>query len=163
MGIKQQQIDLFAKEHPRKYANMVKRVQAELLQRVSRVSAYHGKALWRQVEEMSPEERLKVLPLNLLSPYGTVLHTKYYIKVRTSFVSSVVWKNFRRSFLVTHSKCERCRKVATVVHHRSLYTVDRTIIAEGLLESLKHLERFEALCQDCHYDEHEDMIENEHG
>ena len=129
------------------------------------------KAMWRQFEEKTVEERLKefdtdtddeisIVPV----PYNIIIvHDKKWIKLRRSFRKSKEWEEFRLNFLKKHPKCNRCRKKAKVVHHISPFTLDTTVIHEGFLFGLKFENRFEALCGDCHYLEHEDLIESEKG
>lgn len=129
-----------------------------------RVHMGSKKPLWRVIDEMTPLERKVVLPTHVSARKGieVVTHTDYYIKARQSFVHSKEWRFFRSAFLELHPACVRCKSVKDLqVHHAGLFTVDVTLINEGFLLPLTHLERFEALCGDCHFGEHEELIVGE--
>ena len=127
------------------------------------------KALWRELEEMTPEQRGA-----MLLPEGigvgqqvdgqmmwTCEHTPVYLRARRSFEHSPQWKQFRQEFLEEHPVCARCGKKATVVHHRDNYTVDVTLIAWGFQWIFKRPECCQALCAECHYAGHERLIQAE--
>jgi hypothetical protein len=71
------------------------------------------------------------------------------------------WRHFREKYLGEHPRCARCGQPANVVHHTGFFTLDTTVINFGFLEVLEHPECFEALCNDCHYQEHKPLIEAE--
>jgi len=133
------------------------------------------KALWRIVEEMSPQERAHFLDpdrdmwmrMSLTipgEPEGAAVfcnHTPLYLKARRSFHHSPGWKAFRLHFLQDHPVCVGCGAPATVVHHTGLFTIDLTLIEWGFTWVFDHPECCQALCQDCHYQEHRQMIEAE--
>jgi hypothetical protein len=148
------------------------------------------KALWRQIEEMQPLERraflgevmitvvtqraakLRMAALRegrfrpfrgkeIIETRFLIPHTPLWIKARTSFYKSAEWKTFRQSFLEQHPQCARCGAKAQQVHHVPPFNLDATVIKEGFLEGLKHPDRFESICLDCHEREHEDLIKSE--
>jgi len=86
-------------------------------------------------------------------------HQKWFL-LRASFYRSEEWKRFRLQWLQDHPACVRCGRTDGIlqVHHAGHYNLDHTVMEEGFLEGLKHPERFETLCQDCHYKEHENLI-----
>jgi len=92
-----------------------------------------------------------------------ILHDERWIPLRDSFYHSKEWKQFRLQWIQAHLTCERCGCTDGVlqVHHRGSYTLDNTVLGEGFLEPLRHPERFETICKDCHYKEHEALIGNE--
>jgi uncharacterized protein (DUF983 family) len=141
-------------------------------------------ALWKKIEAMTPDERLEFLgcefmrltkysktgpPVTEYSKIGppgngwlsVIPHTQLWRKVRRSFNHSPEWKSFRAAYLKHHAICKRCGKPATVVHHRPPQNLDATVLNEGFLAPLQDESRFEALCQDCHYQEHEVLVASE--
>ncbi len=150
-------------------------------------------ALWRQIQEMTPQERAKEMPFRALidvhvpprmlrnaqgrALVGTELmdlvhvehavmcpiitHTKRWLKVRRSWMQSKEWLAFRQKYLQEHPVCTRCGAPAKVVHHIGGVNLDCTVINFGFLEILEYPECFEALCVECHYQEHKDLIEAE--
>jgi tetratricopeptide (TPR) repeat protein len=90
-------------------------------------------------------------------------HSKIWISLRKSFYGSNDWKQFRIQWLQKYPVCVRCGRTDVVlqVHHAGQYSLDNTVIDEGFLEGLKHSERFETLCVECHYHEHKPLILHE--
>jgi len=125
-------------------------------------------AKWRIFEKLQPEERLKEIKvkknveLGYTTPYNIIIvHNKKWIELRDSFNRSKEWQNFRLDFLKKHPKCEECSKKASVVHHKTPFTLDLTVVYEGFLFGLQFESRFQSLCMDCHFGEHEKMIDYE--
>jgi len=120
------------------------------------------KALWRELEEMTPEQRAdRLLPKDVQvwdkvegQPMPICPHTDDYIKVRGSFTHSPEWRRFRQKFLEAHPVCERCGRKADSVHHRESYRVEVTLIAWGFRWVFARPECCEALCTECHYAGH---------
>ncbi len=138
------------------------------------VSGQGSQALWKKIEAMTPDERREFLGCDFMGltkysktgPPGddwvqVIPHTELWLKVRRSFNHSPEWKAFRAAYLKRHTRCDRCGEAAIVVHHRSPQNLDATVINEGFLAPLQDESRFEALCQDCHYKEHETLIASE--
>lgn len=87
----------------------------------------------------------------------------------TSFYNSKAWERCRLAFL--QSKffiCERCEGAALIIHHKEYLTPDNINDPNVSLS----WDNLEALCQDCHNNEHhgsgegatrEGMYFNEHG
>ena len=87
----------------------------------------------------------------------------------SSFYNSIAWIKCRLAFL--QSKffiCERCEGAASIAHHKEYLTPDNINDPNVTL----NWENLEALCQDCHNNEHhgsgegatrEGMYFNEHG
>jgi 5-methylcytosine-specific restriction endonuclease McrA len=92
-----------------------------------------------------------------------IRHTNIWINLRKSFNYSEEWAHFRMQWLQTHPACVRCGRTDVVlqVHHAGQNSLDSSVMEEGFLEGLKHPERFETLCVECHYQEHKPLILNE--
>lgn len=105
-------------------------------------------------EEEGPEDLLAAITW-----HRVIVHDETWIKLRTSFYDSREWREFRQVWLAEHPACTRCGRTdgILVVHHTDDYTVDSTVIDEGFLEGLRHPERFETLCNDCHQEMHIDL------
>jgi hypothetical protein len=127
------------------------------------------KALWRELEEMTPEQRGDTLLTGEVAAGipvdGCTMwiceHSPLYLKARRSFHHSAEWKRFRREFLEEHPVCVRCGAPATVVHHINAYTIDKTLIAWGFSWIFEHPECCAPLCHECHYEEHKGLIASE--
>lgn len=128
-------------------------------------------ALWRQIEEMTFEQRMELfqpdtgvrmaIPGQAEDTFPICPHSELYIRARRSFSHSKEWKEFRQKFLTRHPVCGRCGEPATVVHHRVPYNVDHTLVRLGFTWVFRHPECCGALCQECHYREHEPLIAQE--
>lgn len=92
-----------------------------------------------------------------------VVHDRAWKRLRGSFNNSTEWREFRLEWLAEHPACVRCGQMDGIlqVHHVGLDTLDMTVMEEGFLEGLKHPERFETVCQDCHYLGHLSLINGE--
>ncbi len=92
-----------------------------------------------------------------------VVHDRAWKRLRGSFNNSTEWREFRLEWLTEHPVCVRCGQMDCIlqVHHVGLDTLDMTVLEEGFLEGLKHPERFETVCQDCHYLGHLSLINGE--
>ena len=89
------------------------------------------------------------------------IHDELYIKARDSFYRSKEWKNFRQAFLERYPLCQRCGKQAVHVHHIEGFEIDSTILRDGFLKPLEDWKRFEAICGECHFMQHEELIKYE--
>jgi len=98
-------------------------------------------------EKEGPEDLLAAITWRRV-----IVHDETWIKLRTSFYDSREWREFRQAWLAEHSVCTRCGRTdgILIVHHTGDYHIDLTVINEGFLESLRHPERLETLCNDCH-------------
>jgi len=94
--------------------------------------------------------------LGALTWRRTIIHDETWIKLRTSFYDSREWREFRQAWLAEHSACTRCGRTdgILVVHHTGPYSLDNTVLNEGFLEGLRHPDRLETLCNDCHQEMH---------
>ena len=92
-----------------------------------------------------------------------VIHDIAWIRLRSSFYGSREWKEFRLEWLAEHPACVRCGRMDGIlqVHHAGLTSLDETVMEEGFLEGLKHPERFETICRDCHELDHQELIKSE--
>ena len=92
-----------------------------------------------------------------------IKHNDKWIRVRNSFTNCKEWDYFRLQWLQTHLTCVRCGRTDGVlqVHHAGHYNQDSVVMEEGFLEGLKHPERFETLCEACHYAKHMGLIKSE--
>ena len=92
-----------------------------------------------------------------------VIHDIAWIRLRSSFYGSREWKEFRLEWLAEHPACVRCGRMDGIlqVHHAGLTSLDETVMEEGFLEGLKHPERFETICRDCHELDHQGLIKSE--
>ncbi len=137
-------------------------------------------AFWRQFEMANPEERKKMLKVQVTEKNelkklkkhfseevvqlmtNTVLHDQNWIKMRNGFYQSAEWKKFRLNWIETNKTCVKCHRgkeeVTLQVHHTGKYALDMTVMKEGFLESLKHPERFETMCRECHFNEHQGLV-----
>lgn len=102
-------------------------------------------------EEEGPEDLLEALTWRRV-----IVHDETWIKLRTSFYDSREWREFRQAWLAEHPACTRCGRTDSilVVHHIGDYSLDSTVLEEGFLEGLRHSDRLETLCNDCHQEEH---------
>lgn len=67
------------------------------------------------------------------------------------FYFSTAWNETRKAYLLSqHYLCERCEQPAKIVHHRKYLTPDNIHNTELTLG----WDNLEALCQDCHNQEH---------
>ena len=71
------------------------------------------------------------------------------------FYKSKAWEDCRKSYLASHSLCERCLKKghivpAKIVHHKIELNTEN--VTDPSI-ALNH-QNLEALCQDCHNKEH---------
>lgn len=107
------------------------------------------KVPWEEGEE--PEDLLAALTWRRV-----IVHDETWIKLRTSFYDSREWREFRQAWLADNPECTRCGRIdsSNTVHHIGDYSLDHTVLEEGFLESIKHKERLETLCYDCHQEEH---------
>lgn len=121
------------------------------------------KALWRSVEDATPQERLALLGQPDGVKLGKVLkHTPEYMKARNSFYRSKEWVVFRTGMLSDNSVCSVCGGLATQVHHKDteddINTIDSTLLEYGFLYTLQDKTKFEPICQECHYQHHKELI-----
>lgn len=141
-----------------------KAIKADFLDVANDVLARQGElgcpgpaAKWEAIRDalLNPDAKLKW--------WKQISHDQRWIRLRNSFHGSNEWKEFRSRWLTENHTCARCGRTDGVlqVHHIDSYTLDRTVMDEGFLEGLKHPERFETVCLDCHKDEHAAMIEAE--
>lgn len=111
-------------------------------------------AKWEAIRDalLNPDTKLKW--------WRQISHDKRWIRIRNSFHGSKEWGEFRRRWLEKHPACARCGRTDSVlqVHHTGPYTLDRTVLDEGFLEGLRHPDRLETLCRDCHKNEHGVLI-----
>jgi len=156
------------------------------------------KALWRQVEDMTKQERIEFLggkripdvrseivgvcpcynvatgerymidmdtaerlPLDHPAYRWWIPHTTLWLRVRRSWIQGKVWREFSRSFRAEHPICGQCDAPSFCAHHLPPHNLDHTVLEHGFLEALEHPEYFAALCSDCHYEGHREMIESE--
>ena len=143
------------------------------------------KAKWQVIEEATPEKRIELLlvvhhyhshklgtlfanptPLDKdefgITDKYVILHTKEWTVIRNSFYCSKEWKAFRQKLILDRGKCERCGSQNRLqIHHKAGYELDTTVLVEGFLDALNYPERFDVICQDCHYKEHKPLIEFE--
>jgi 5-methylcytosine-specific restriction endonuclease McrA len=72
-----------------------------------------------------------------------------------AFYHSRGWKDCRRAFLESrHWLCERCHKPARIAHHKTYLTPANI----GDPDVTLNWKRLEALCEDCHNEEHHSTI-----
>jgi len=75
------------------------------------------------------------------------------------FYNSKAWRECRKSYLVSvQNICERCEKIAKIVHHKIHITPEN--ISDPYI-TLSH-DNLEAVCQDCHNAEHNPSPKTRH-
>ena len=118
----------------------------------------NNEAIWRTVDRANIETRRKLLRFY---DDGLVVHDALYIKTRDSFYGSKEWRTFRIAYLEINPLCVRCGNTANQVHHKLGYEIQATLLKEGFIAPLKETERYEAICSDCHLEEHIELISAE--
>ena len=72
-----------------------------------------------------------------------------------AFYHSAAWKHCRRAFLESrHWLCERCERPAKIAHHREYLTPENI----GNPRIALDWRNLEALCEDCHNEEHHSTV-----
>lgn len=129
----------------------------EILERTGDESLITEVPRWEAIRDMLLNEDTKIKWRKV------IVHDKRWMRLRNSFHGSNEWKSFRNRWLTENPVCARCGKSGGIfqVHHKPPYNLDSTVLEEGFLEGLKHSERFETLCRDCHKGKHADTIEYE--
>ena len=85
-------------------------------------------------------------------------------KLRKKLYNSSKWRKLRDIYMMEHPLCERClekgiTKVAEDCHHKKSPFMDGLSMCERL-ELLTDYDNLEALCRDCHNDEHRNIRRN---
>jgi len=89
--------------------------------------------------------------------------SREWTRLRNSFYGSREWREFRLGWLAEHSACARCDQTegSLRVHDVGQNALRLTVLEEGFLEGMRHPERFETICSECHYQEHALLIMGE--
>lgn len=106
------------------------------------------KAKWRIFEESTIKERKKIMNGMTLKKWNSLY--------KNSFLHSKEWKDFKVGFLKSNTICERCKNKATTPHHKT--PVSQTVVKRGFLKDLEDFRKFEPVCKECHFKEHEGLI-----